>query len=857
MNSVGPVGRRFLKRHSEAIFIVAFVLADCFLSGWALAISTAAVILYALVPAIVTVYRHNASARITYLKSFIKTPVAQRLAFLLFWIYSIRFLVSSAMDSNLFYLQDAPATATPAAMFGSLLHEWAPLTYLSTPIFIYLGASVIAILLRSRLKATKQDPDLIVQRQGWSATTQILFLSAFVASVLSITVNASGPSYMISNWLLASGRDANLWSDYEPMPVLKEPHTFMGPQGNEFERIPATEQGPTGKSGPGDAFSGAPLDGMLIQQGGDSPDVYPQPPTLHGVSPDIPITAFIKYFDTFVLSVCSLAAFVLLLQPALRLNALFTSFCWRVVSPGSLQNIIEAFLQALRLPARSLNFREARPFWSNAVRTLVWLVSCFLGLFWLFGFCGGPLGNAIQNWMLASVVDAGIAPSQGAPDWIFEPNLRIFIGSIVALYGTAPIAVSAAVLLPYAKPRKIILNSDGLSFAQGPFLTLSGRQFRLWSDLKSMTVIRSKQTEPRLNAKFTFTFRSGGHITFTDTQITPQDLKVLLDCIDQHAVACQLDPETLSVCRMLLEADGSRAASDGITDSAIDSIAAQEFKSTIFVPLAAGECLPGTKTRIIKQLSSKPLCAVYLGRNEDGRMVTIKQFYLPEDNDETRALAKILNREYELLRRLDHPGIAKVLNSFSADNSTYLVIEHRLGIDLRSAVQEHGPRAEDLTIAWARQLCRIMIYLHSCEPVILHRDVTPDNVIAGEDGQLRLIDFGAAREFLDGITGTMIGKHCYVAPEQLRGDANQRSDIYSFGGTLYFLLTGRDPIALCQSSPAKTVECSEPLNKLIKDCTEFDEQNRPQSFTEVLQRLNEIDHGFRLKLPASKEKAFA
>lgn len=180
-----------------------------------------------------------------------------------------------------------------------------------------------------------------------------------------------------------------------------------------------------------------------------------------------------------------------------------------------------------------------------------------------------------------------------------------------------------------------------------------------------------------------------------------------------------------------------------------------------------------------------------------------------------------------------------------------------MGSDMREIVKEHGARSEVVTVSWAQQLCEIMIYLHGREPAILHRDISPDNIIAGEDGQLRLIDFGAAREFLDGITGTMIGKHCYVSPEQLRGDANQRSDIYSFGSTLFFLLTGRDPIALSQSSPARNVDCSEELDKLIRDCTEFDEEKRPQSFEEVLKRLQDMDKGLKLKFPTAREKVSA
>lgn len=911
-----------------------------------------------------------------------------------------------ATTSRLFTLNDSAngTTASNPSLSTALFlgaQQFAPVAFLASPFIIYAVACVFAIGLRALLRASKQDPDLIIQRQRWAGAAYAIFLSAFVASVLSITLNLNGPGYMLSNWLLASARDANLFSnsvnysderaeaeaaiqgDRQAQAQKEAAKKETDAQEEEAERetaaiaqksseqangeagnskaqinksttinkataskeleynynynydIAATSndtaakrlvdaiakanaesaeknltkksialnidmegtQAPKQKKNAKDAAivnttaattapeedktaasnettepneTAEPNKTSTPHTNEDTKDKpiegnfftkkpllvgLPVSPMLQGVMPESSDMKFVADFDKFILSALSLSIMAIFIQPAMRLHSFLMSFSWRVVSVKSLQNVIEGFLEALRLPSRSLGLSEAHPFLNNATRTLLWLVTCYAFLFWLFGFCGGPLGNAIHNWMMASVVDAGfVENAMDAPSWLFDPKLRIFIGSIVALYGTAPLAISAAVILPFSKPRIIILNNDGILFAQGPFLALWLRQFRLWNDFKSVSVKSSKDKYGHLKARFKITFRSGGNLVFNDSQMTAQDLRVLLDALDQHAISCTVDSEIVPICIQLAQAESDKAASDGMTDDSISAIPAQQFKSTIFVPFAPGEFIPETRTRVIKLLSSKPLCAVYLGRTEQGRMVTIKQFYLAENNEETKALSKIMQREYELLTRLDHPGIAKVISSFSVERSTYLVIEHRLGSDLRSTVQEHGPRSEALTITWAKQLCEIMSYLHSASPCIIHRDLTPDNIIAGEDGQLRLIDFGAAKEFLDGITGTMIGKHSYIAPEQLRGSASIKSDIYSFGCTLFFLLTGRDPKALSQSSPAKNMDCSEEIDKLIRDCTEFDEDKRPQDFAEILKRLNALEPGVLVKLSHAKEE---
>ncbi|HEY9683530.1 MAG TPA: hypothetical protein V6C86_18270 [Oculatellaceae cyanobacterium] len=440
MNQFERSGRKFIKRHGEALFIAAFLLADCFLSGWALTAGTIIAVLWVIAPAALALKNLDARAQLTYLKAFVKTPRFQKLAILLLWLYSIRFLVSSAMGAALFSIGDGQVpTLTSALILGA--REFAPIAYLASPLPIYAAACAIAVFLRARLKPTKEDPDLIKQRQKWAGISQLTFFCAYVISILSISMNTKGPAFMISNWLLASARDANFF--YVPGEVLYEPSS-PGPWAPALAMVDI-----------GRIFSDH---------------------------------RFIPHFDTFIVTTFSASVFLLLLQPTLRFTSFLISFCWRVVSPGSLQNIIEAFLEALRLKERVLAFNRKSVFWGNAIRTVVWLVTCYGALFWLFGFCGGPLGYGIQNWMIASGVDAGFLGDEAAGKFLFSDNFRIFLGSIVALYGTAPLAVTASVILPYAKARKISLNADGISFYQGPFLSLLGRQTRLWSDLESLRI---------------------------------------------------------------------------------------------------------------------------------------------------------------------------------------------------------------------------------------------------------------------------------------------------------------------------------------------------------------------------------
>ncbi|HEY9678476.1 MAG TPA: serine/threonine-protein kinase [Drouetiella sp.] len=794
MNQISRTCRETFVRHKEAFLIIAFLAADCVLSSWALYAATLAGILFVIAPALHTVPKLDHKGRTIYIKAFVKTARFQKLLVLLFWVYSIRALLFGISLTGGWLGNSNPQSMesfSQLVLRGMSLS--APFTYV-LPFLFYFGASIFPIFLRSLLAPKASDPDLVEQRKGFTAYSFATFTTGFLLGLFALCKLSDGPARWISNWLLASARDANIWSDRAT--------SYYAPFATQAR-----------------------------------------------LAKDL---AFIPVFDGIVAGVVALTLITICWQPLQKLTAFMTSFCWRIVNPFSLQNIVESLLETLRMKDRTLSFDEKHPFVGNIMRGVIWVLACYAGLFWLFGFCGGPVGSCIHNWMTSAATGAGIGTNGSPPSFIFHSNFRIFLGSVAALYATAPLAISSAVFLPFSRPRKITLNSDYISFFQGPYFSMLGRQTRLWSDVKDLRIVKAMGKQK--HQEFMLRFASGGSVKFDESMISPRDMQVLLNALDQYAVNCVVDPEVVASIRELCANAEDQCATDGAQDADIKSIEKQEFKSTVFVPHNVGDFLPGTKIRIVKQLGSKPLCAIYLAREESGKLLTVKQFYLADDSPESKAFEKILQREYELLSKLEHPSIAKVFSAFTNDKSTYLMVEHRIGVDLREMVDQNGPRSESIVVDYAQQLAKTMTFLHTQDPVILHRDLTPDNVIAGEDGQLRLIDFGAAREYLEGITGTMIGKQCYVAPEQLRGDATVQSDIYSFGCTLYYLSTGRDPKALSQSSPAAVIECSEEMNKLIQDCTNFDAEARPKSFDEISERLKTFQKNFKIKLPGKKEK---
>lgn len=269
----------------------------------------------------------------------------------------------------------------------------------------------------------------------------------------------------------------------------------------------------------------------------------------------------------------------------------------------------------------------------------------------------------------------------------------------------------------------------------------------------------------------------------------------------------------------------------------------RRFRQVAFLPLEPGRSIRNGSLKVVRQLAMGGLSAIYLCQLDGRDFVVIKEAVVPDDSpDELKSkAAELFDREARLLMKLEHDSIVKVLDYFVEGGRSYMMLEYVTGQDLRQYVKQNGRLRETVAVDWATQIASAMQYLHRQTPPVIHRDLTPDNLVVRNDGSVVVIDFGAANEFIGNSTGTFVGKQCYIAPEQFRGKATPQSDIYAFGGTLYFLLTGQDPEALSSAHPAAVnASVSKELDALVSECSAPECDRRIATADLVVERLRAL-----------------
>ena len=261
------------------------------------------------------------------------------------------------------------------------------------------------------------------------------------------------------------------------------------------------------------------------------------------------------------------------------------------------------------------------------------------------------------------------------------------------------------------------------------------------------------------------------------------------------------------------------------------------------------------KYKILNVIGQGGMSTVYLAINERaGKPWAIKEIR-KEGIKDYRIVKQSLITEVSLLKNLSHSCIPTIADIVDRDDSILIVMDYIEGNNLKKLVDEYGSFSEQYVIEWAKQLCDVLIYLHSRKPKIIYRDLKPGNIMLRPDGSICLIDFGTAREYKEENSGDTIclGTRGYAAPEQFGGlgQTDERTDIYCLGTTMYHLLTGHNP-----SEPPYEIKpirewnpnFSQGLERIISKCTEQNPDNRYSSCEEILYDLKnytQLDQKYR------------
>jgi WD40 repeat protein len=213
--------------------------------------------------------------------------------------------------------------------------------------------------------------------------------------------------------------------------------------------------------------------------------------------------------------------------------------------------------------------------------------------------------------------------------------------------------------------------------------------------------------------------------------------------------------------------------------------------------LAAGQVLAGPthRYRLERELGRGGFGVTWRATREaDGLVVALKQLHIARAKD-PKSL-ELFRREIAVLRRLDHPNIPAYVDDFTHEGLV-LVQAFVEGHALSEVVAGRVSMDEAGFVGWLAQILDVLVYLHRLTPPVIHRDITPKNILVGPDGRASLVDFGAVKVGLGGtLASTTAGTFGYAPMEQFVGKAFPQTDLYGLGMTAVAVAAGKDPEAL-------------------------------------------------------------
>ena len=272
------------------------------------------------------------------------------------------------------------------------------------------------------------------------------------------------------------------------------------------------------------------------------------------------------------------------------------------------------------------------------------------------------------------------------------------------------------------------------------------------------------------------------------------------------------------------------------------------------------------------------MAEVYKGRIQGPagfeRVFVVKRI-LPHLSDDT-SFIKMFVEEAKLSARLNHPNIVHIFELGAVEGEYFISMEYIRGHDLsetmRAIWKALGPPRPELVSYIGREVCRGLAYAHNLadengRPLgMIHRDVSPSNVMLSYEGAVKMLDFGIAKALGDTAeqtkSGTMKGKYAYMAPEQTEGEnIDNRSDIFACGIVLHEVLTGRrlfkgqndvqtiERVRRCDVPPPSAQNPGVPpeLDDIVLKALQRDPARRWSNAADMADALDDVVHAARFQ----------
>lgn len=305
------------------------------------------------------------------------------------------------------------------------------------------------------------------------------------------------------------------------------------------------------------------------------------------------------------------------------------------------------------------------------------------------------------------------------------------------------------------------------------------------------------------------------------------------------AAHCGDDRELREAVLRLLRADSRE-------HTLLDGVASDAVEFTEFALLADQRVGP---YRIVREIGIGGMGAVYLADREDGEFEQTVALKVMRPDTEAALLAHRFRAERQLLARLDHPGIARLLDGGVADDGRpYFTMEYVDGIPIDQYCHDNQLSVAQRVELFTQVLSAVA---YAQQSLVVHRDLKPSNILVTRDGVVKLLDFGIAKILDAGRGPTLAADYTliaamtpqYAAPEQVRREpVTTATDVYSLGVVLYELLSGARPYDLSTATPVEVEEL------VCRAAAPLPSAAIPPGDASVVERFGVIAHRLRRQL---------